>query len=240
MAAAVGWTLLQAAVRAPPAGLAGAHPGGPALPVAAAAPRAQGEAEGGIEAQQVVVGVAEEMQQHLGAQDGHSGTPGTRGLDWEGGLLPSPPHPGRPHPLSWSLSTLLWPSLSCCLSAPAPLLSHLCIDSPLLQTPPRPPARAPQSGPPTARPHQPCLRRPQWGEAECSHSDWQAGALGESPRHTRTGSRKCIPCPGKGSPAGSGAEGLGLGSESRGAGLRCGPSPRASMYPTQKYQGLPR
>lgn len=152
MAATVGWTLLQAAVRAPPAGLAGAHPGGPALPVAAAAPRAQGEAEGGIEAQQVVVGVAEEMQQHLGAQDGHLGTPGTRGLDWEGGLLLFPPHPGCPHPLSWSLSTLLWPSLSCCLSAPAPLLSHLYIDSPLLQTPPRPPARAPQSGPPTAQP----------------------------------------------------------------------------------------
>lgn len=31
----------------------------------AAAPRAKGEAEGGIEAQQVVVGIAEEVQQHL-------------------------------------------------------------------------------------------------------------------------------------------------------------------------------
>ena len=33
--------------------------------MAAAATRAQGEAEGGVEAQQVVVGIAEEVQQHL-------------------------------------------------------------------------------------------------------------------------------------------------------------------------------
>lgn len=40
MAAAVGWALLQAAVRAPPARLTGAHAGGLALPMAAAAPGA--------------------------------------------------------------------------------------------------------------------------------------------------------------------------------------------------------
>lgn len=65
MAATVGRTLLQATVRAPPTWLAGTHPRGPALPMVAAAPRAQGEAEGGIEAQQVVVGIAKEVQQHL-------------------------------------------------------------------------------------------------------------------------------------------------------------------------------
>lgn len=65
MAATVGWTLLQATVRAPPAWLTGTHPRGPALPMAAAATWAQGEAERSVEAQQVVVGIAEEVQQHL-------------------------------------------------------------------------------------------------------------------------------------------------------------------------------
>ena len=70
MAATVGWALLQAAVSAPPARLTDTHPRGLALPMAVAAPRAQGEAERGVEAQQVVVGIAEEVQQHLQAQGG--------------------------------------------------------------------------------------------------------------------------------------------------------------------------
>lgn len=65
MTATVSRAFLQAAVRAPPAWLAGTHPWGLALPMVAAAPRAQGEAERGVEAQQVVVGIAEQVQQHL-------------------------------------------------------------------------------------------------------------------------------------------------------------------------------
>lgn len=91
---------------------------------------------------------------------------------------------------------------------------------------------------PAARPHQPCLRKPQWAEAGCSHSDWQAGARGGSHHHTRTGSHTCIPCPGKGSPAGSGTGSSGLSSENRGARLRCGPSPHASTQPPHKNQAL--
>lgn len=78
---------------------------------------------------------------------------------------------------------------------------------------------------PAAQPHQPCPRKPRWAEAVCSHSDWPAGARGGSHHHTRTGSRKCILCPGKGSPAGSGAGSSGLSGENREAGLRHGPSP---------------
>lgn len=91
MAATVGWALLQAAVRAPPARLTDTHPWGLALPMAVAAPGAQGEAERGVEAQQVVVGIAEEVQQHLEAQGGWGSGAGLG----EGPPLP-PPHPGVP------------------------------------------------------------------------------------------------------------------------------------------------
>lgn len=126
----------------------------------------------------------------------------------------SHPHPTRRIPASFlgSLSTLLCCQLSLAGSLPLPLFCFiLCIEPPSSKVHPE---LQPET--PTNQPHQPCLRRPRWVEAECSHSDWQAGALGESPHHTRTGSRKCIPCPGKGSPAGSGAGSLGLGRESRG------------------------
>lgn len=65
MAATVGRALLQAAVRAAPAWLTGTHSCRLALPMVLAATRAQGKAEGGVEAQQIVVGIAEEVQQHL-------------------------------------------------------------------------------------------------------------------------------------------------------------------------------
>lgn len=235
MAMAIGWALLQAAGRAPPAGLAGAHAGGLALPVAAAAPGAQGEAEGGVEAQQVVVGIAEEMEKHLQAQDGQGSG------DWMGRVVRSRPQPtlgvptscpGLSPPFFVPVSFCLMPSFSCCLSDPPPLLPSVH------RTPLSSKHHLDLQPDPAALPHQPCLRRPRWAEAECSHSDWQAGALGESRHHTRIGSRTCIPCPGKGSPAGSGAGGLGLGSENRGAGLRGRPSPRASRQPSQEHQAL--
>jgi hypothetical protein len=70
MATAVSRAFLQAAVRATPAWLTGTHPWGPALPVAPAAPGTEGEAKGGIETQKVVVGIAEEVKQHLQKQGG--------------------------------------------------------------------------------------------------------------------------------------------------------------------------
>lgn len=149
-----------------------------------------------------------------------------------GPLLPYPPTLGVATsflhlslPFSAPVTFCLTPSPSCCLSVPPcvclpPWPSH-CME--ILQ---------PQ---PTAGPHQPCPRKPRWVGGGCSHSDWQAGALAGSRRHTQTGSRTYTPCPGKGSPAGSGAGGLVLGSENRGAGLRRGPSPHASTQPTQEH-----
>lgn len=101
-----------------------------------------------------------------------------------------------------------------------------CFFSPVLHSPLRSFDHSP-----TAWPHQPCLRKPRWAEAGCSRSDWQAGARGGSLRHTRTGSHMCIPCPGKGSPAGSGAGGSGLSSENRGPGLDLDPLPRLPGSP---------
>lgn len=146
VAATVGRALLQAAVRAPPAGLTGAHARGLALPVAAAAPGAQGEAEGGIEAQQVVVGITEEVEEHLQAQDGQGSG------DWTArGSAPVPIPPRSPHLLSLSLSTLLCPCVlsdakSLWLPPPLPICFLVRLYRPFLQTPPRPPARVPRSG----------------------------------------------------------------------------------------------
>ena len=77
--------------------------------MAAAAARAQREAEGGVEAQQVVVGITEEVQQHLQAW-------GMRlwgGMD--GGMLLHPPPWGAPSPVfvSLHLSLPLYPSDGC-------------------------------------------------------------------------------------------------------------------------------
>lgn len=124
MAAAVGGTLLQAAVGAPPAALARALPGGPALPVAAAAPGAQGEAEGRVEAQQVVVGIAEEVQQHLQARDGH----GSRDSgDWTGRVGCCCPHPTLGVPTSFlGLSPPFFVLVSFRQSDAKSLLRSLC------------------------------------------------------------------------------------------------------------------
>lgn len=67
-----------------------------------AASRTQGEAEGGIKAQQVVVGIAEEVEQHL--QDKRLGTSGRLHLDGASPL-------GNPLPSSVSF---------CCLRKDAP------------------------------------------------------------------------------------------------------------------------
>lgn len=199
------------------------------MPMAAAAPGAQGESEGGIEAQQVVVGVAEEVQQHLWAQVGR-----VQGPDWE--VVHSCPTPTLEVPTSFLCLSPpisvpvsgLMPCPSCCLSLPPwvhlPPLPHTALRS--------------CSHIHTAQPHQPCPRKPQWVGAGCSHSDWQAGALGGSRRHTRTGSHTCTPCQGIGSPGGSGAGGSVLGGENRGARLRCGPFPHSSMQTTHKHQSL--
>lgn len=95
--------------------------------MAVAAPRAQGEAEGGVEAQQVVVGVAEEVQQHLWAQEGRAAA-----LNWGAGHscpIPTPRPQRGPHllclspPFSVPVSCLM-SSLCCCFSAPP------CVDAP--------------------------------------------------------------------------------------------------------------
>ena len=108
--------------------------------MAAAATRAQGEAEGGVEAQQVVVGIAEEVQQHLQAW-------GT-GL-WGGterGLLLHPLPWGTPSPVFVSLHLSLSPYPSDGCRVPRPRVS-LCVSTPmsyaltwLLQPRPRSPA----------------------------------------------------------------------------------------------------
>lgn len=129
MAATVGWTLLQATVRAPPAWLTGTHPRGPALSMAAAATWAQGEAERSVEAQQVVVGIAEEVQQHLQAQSEQ----GSR--DWTGRAVhacPTPPW-GTPPPFLVPVSFSLMTIPSCC-----PLSPTLHLDPPATASQPVP------------------------------------------------------------------------------------------------------
>lgn len=118
-----------------------------------------------------------------------------------------------------SLSTFLCPCILL-MGAECPLCFPLCVYPHVLYT-----SLGSSSHGPAAKPHQPCLRKPRWAEAVCSHSDWPAAARGGSHRHTRTGSHKCILCPGKGSPVGSGAGSSGLRGENREAGLRHGPSP---------------
>ena len=132
-----------------------------------------------------------------------------------------------------SRSTFLCPCILLTDVKPPAFRFPLCIHPPALRTP-----LGSSSHSPTAWPHQPCLRKPQWAEAGCSHSDWQAGARGGSHHHTRTGSHTCILCPGKGSPAGSGTGSSGLSSENRWARLRCGPSPHASMQRPHKHRAL--
>lgn len=109
--------------------------------MAAAAARAQREAEGGVEAQQVVVGITEEVQQHLQAW----GTGLWGGTD--GGLLLHPPPWGAPSPVfvSLHLSLPLYPSDGC--RVPWPRVS-LCVSTPMSYTrrlAPR--ATAPQPSP---------------------------------------------------------------------------------------------
>lgn len=136
------------------------------------------------------------------------------------GVCSCAPHPGAPHLLSLSLSTFLCPCIfPMDIECPGLVFPSVCL-------PPCPThSLGSSSHSPAAQPHQPCPRKPRWAEAACSHSDWPAGARGGSHRHTQTGSRKCILCPGKGSPVGSGAGSSGLSSENREAGLRRGPSP---------------
>lgn len=155
-----------------------------------------------------------------------------QGPHWEVVRSCPAPHPGGCHLLSSSLSPFLCPCAL--LSDTKSLLLSLC---PSLCVSPLWPSHCtailqPQ---PTAGPHQPCPRKPRWVGAGCSHSDWQAGALAGSRRHTQTGSRTYTPCPRKGSPAGSGAGGSVLGNENSGAGLRRGHSPHASTQPTQEH-----
>lgn len=152
------------------------------------------------------------------------------------GSTPAPTPPWGPRLLSLSLSTSLCPSILLTDVKSPRLLFPSVYLPPVLHTPLRSSSHSP-----AARPHQPCLRKPQWAEAGCSHSDWQAGARGGSHHHTRTGSHTCIPCPGKGSPAGSGTGSSGLSSENRWARLRCGPSPHASTQrPPQTPRPTPR
>lgn len=143
------------------------------------------------------------------------------------------PYPAAPHLLSLSLSTFLCPRiLPMDVECPGLVFPSVCL-------PPCPThSLGSSSHGPAAQPHQPCPRKPRWAEAVCSHSDWPAGARGGSHRHTRTGSHKCILCPGKGSPGGSGAGSSGLSGENREAGLRRGPPLPTSTQPTHKHQAL--
>ena len=120
--------------------------------MAVAAAGAQGEAEGGVEAQQIVVGIAEEVQQHLQAR----GT-GLWG-DMEGGLLLCPPPWGAPSPvfvsLHLSLSLYLsdgyrvpWPRVSLCVSTPVSYtLTWLLQPQPRSPAPPTLPEEASMGG----------------------------------------------------------------------------------------------
>lgn len=130
MAATVGLALLQAAGGAPPARLTDTHALGQAVTVTMAASRAQGETEGGIEAQQVVVGITEEVQQHLEAQ---------RSQLWEAAGSPT----------SASVYTFLcpgvpWPgAIRLSLSLPQVPMQHTANpDPPDTTYPPQSPARS--------------------------------------------------------------------------------------------------
>ena len=85
-------------------------------------------------------------EEHLQAQDGQGSG------DWTArGSAPVPIPPRSPHLLSLSLSTLLCPCVlsdakSLWLPPPLPICFLVRLYRPFLQTPPRPPARAPRSG----------------------------------------------------------------------------------------------